>query len=88
MYVRRRVEVAVFRNTDTTDVIFERLISWYRAHPPSESLMRDLSLLQQATEQRGGVDNYYSVTVYAAAMEAVNEVFQPRIVKRTRSWPR
>ena len=77
----------MFRNTDTTDVIFERLISWYRAHPPSESLMRDLSLLQQATEQRGGVDNYYSVTVYAAAMEAVNEVFQPRIVKRTRSWP-
>ena len=86
-YVQRRLKCALFQKTDTTDIIFSRLLCWFQKHPPSEKLMQDLSLFQQATDN-GGVDNYYAVTVYAAAMQAVVESFKPTppTVKRAHSY--
>ena len=87
-YVKRRIECALFRKTDTTDEIFERLVMWFKEHPPSESLMQDLSLLQQQTDHDGGIENYYVVTVYAAAMQSVTDSFEPKspVVRRTNSY--
>ena len=86
-YVRRRLHCALFQKTDTTDIIFDRLLRWFQKHPPTEELMQDLSLLQQATDN-GGVENYYAVTVYAAAMQAVADSFEPTppTVKRAHSY--
>jgi hypothetical protein len=84
-YVKRRIRCALFRPTDSTDAIADRLLVWFDAHPPDECLLRDLSLLQQSTEQEGGVASYYAATVYGAALEAVSRSWTPA-VKRVRSF--
>lgn len=84
-YVRRRINCALFRPTDSTDAIADRLLVWFDAHPPDERLLQGLSLLQQSTEQEGGVASYYAATVYGAALEAVSRSWTPA-VKRVRSF--
>lgn len=72
-FVDERIGESVVDSTDSTDVIFTRLIQWFRAHPPSEDLMAQLSLLQAKTERHGNSESYRIVTVYAAAMESFTD---------------
>lgn len=58
---------------DDTGSIAEKLVRIFTAFPPSEMNMRALSLLQQRFACTGGIEEFATSTVYAAATIAVAE---------------